>query len=41
MKNKDALGSPNRFGHNWKKFSNLTQFYEEQLIVRSLLYIRP
>jgi len=20
MKNKDALGSPKRFGHNWKKF---------------------
>ena len=29
MKNKDALGSPKRFGHNWKKFSNLTEFYEE------------
>ena len=32
MKNKDALGSPKRFGHNWKKFSNLTELYEEQFI---------
>ena len=32
MKNKDALGSPKRFGHNWKKFSNLTELYEEQFV---------
>ncbi len=32
MKDIDALGSPKRFGHNWKKFNNLTELYEEQFI---------
>jgi len=32
MKNKDILGSPKRFGHNWKKFNKLTELYEEQFI---------
>jgi SAM-dependent methyltransferase len=28
--NRDSLGSPNRFGSNWKKYNKLDQIYEEQ-----------
>lgn len=28
--NRDSLGSPNRFGSNWKKYNKLDQIYEDQ-----------
>ena len=28
----NALGSPDRFGSNWKKFSSIDSIYEEQFL---------
>ena len=30
--NIDKLGSPNRFGSNWKKYRDLNYIYEEQFL---------